>query len=265
MRPLSILFIVLSIFLCCSCEKVISVHLNNSAPQYVIVGNITNEPGVCQVSITQTKDFSDDNTFPGITGATVTVENNGAVTQLTESGNGNYQAGTITGKPGDTWHLTVKIGSQVFSATSTMPQPVNMDTIYVTTERLSDNKNITAVYKDPPGVQNYYRFVQYLNDKKEKSIFVRNDELTDGQTIKAPLDFSNNTDDSTRDIKSGDEVRIEMLCIDADVYKYWNSLDEGSTGDNQSASPANPVTNISGGALGYFSAHTIQRKTLRVP
>ncbi len=56
-----------------------------------------------------------------------------------------------------------------------------------------------------------------------------------------------------------------MMCIDAAVYKYWYSfLTGGASGDSNSASPANPVTNIKGGALGYFSAHTLQTKTVVV-
>jgi len=55
-----------------------------------------------------------------------------------------------------------------------------------------------------------------------------------------------------------------MICNDAAVYKYWYSLNDGATGTGQSASPANPVTNISGGALGYFSAQTVRTKGIKV-
>lgn len=56
-----------------------------------------------------------------------------------------------------------------------------------------------------------------------------------------------------------------MLCISPEVYKYWYSLNAGATGGNNAASPANPVSNISGGALGYFSAQTAQTKYIDVP
>jgi len=38
--------------------------------------------------------------------------------------------------------------------------------------------------------------------------------------------------------------------IDKDVFKYWNELQSINPG---SAAPANPTSNISNGALGYFS------------
>ena len=53
-----------------------------------------------------------------------------------------------------------------------------------------------------------------------------------------------------------------MQNIDPVVYKYWFSLSQNATGETQSASPANPVSNIKGGALGYFSAHTISTKSI---
>jgi hypothetical protein len=56
-----------------------------------------------------------------------------------------------------------------------------------------------------------------------------------------------------------------MQCIAPAVFKYLYSLDQGASGGNNSASPANPVTNIEGGALGYFSVHTIESKTMVVP
>jgi hypothetical protein len=60
-----------------SCEDAIELKLKDNTPKYVIEGMITNEPGVCQVNVSQTKNFGDDNQFNGISGAIVKVENNG--------------------------------------------------------------------------------------------------------------------------------------------------------------------------------------------
>ena len=56
-----------------------------------------------------------------------------------------------------------------------------------------------------------------------------------------------------------------MECIDRPIYKYWYSLDRSATGGSGQATPSNPVTNLQGGALGYFSAHTLQSRTMIVP
>lgn len=259
----SVYLFLIAIFLV-SCQKVISVKLNSSETKYVITGKVTDQPGECLVSITRTKDFSEDNQFPGVSGATVTVDHDGVVTTLPETEAGSYSTGSITGEPGHTYLMTVQIGSETFSASSTMPQPVDLDSMYVSNEPLSNKKYITVVYRDPLNIANYYHFIQYINGRKEQTIFASDDEFTDGQRVRSQLNYNNDTDDSTRDIKSHDSVSIDMICNDAAVYKYWYSLSNGATGANQSATPANPVSNISGGALGYFSAQTIRRKSIKV-
>jgi hypothetical protein len=64
-------------------------------------------------------------------------------------------------------------------------------------------------------------------------------------------------------IHSGDQLCVELQCIDRGVFDYYNTLQQ--TVEQSSATPANPASNITGGALGYFSAHTINRRQIVVP
>ncbi|WP_374459435.1 hypothetical protein [Chryseobacterium taeanense] len=51
-----------------------------------------------------------------------------------------------------------------------------------------------------------------------------------------------------------------MQCIDESVYTFYSALLEISdTGTGGGITPANPPSNISNGALGYFSAHTVRK------
>ncbi len=102
------------------------------------------------------------------------------------------------------------------------------------------------------------RFVEYINDVKNKDIYVQNDDLTNGR-VATGIFYSRDTD-----IKKGDTIKVEMQNINPVVYKYCFSLSQSATGETQSASPANPVSNIMGGALGYFSAYTISTKSIIV-
>jgi hypothetical protein len=142
-----------------------------------------------------------------------------------------------------------------------MPSPVNLDSIYIT-ESLSvgeRKKWVVPQFTDPVGLGNNYRFILYRNGHKDFNVFVYNDDLTDGQTNTWPLgDFD------MPSFMSVDLVTVEMQCTDVAVYKYWLSW-QNASGQHQSATPANPVTNLRGGALGYFSAHTVQSKTIIVP
>jgi len=251
--------------LLCGCQKVISVHLDSGATQYVIEGVVTDQPGGSSVSISQTKDFSGNNTFAGVSGAIVTIDNGGASYLLTESSPGFYTCGTLTGVPGDTYRLKVVLDGVTYTASSTMPTPViGMDSIYVSTGVLTDKRYVTVVFTDPAGIPNYYRWVQYINGRKEKTNFFGNDEFTDGLRIKNQLNFNNDTDDPNRDIKTGDSVRIDMINIDSTVYQYWFALQQNADGSGRSASPANPTGNIAGGCLGYFSAQGVRTRSLVV-
>lgn len=265
---LSILLFAAGLF--ASCERVIDINLNSAAPKYVIEGVITNQQDVAaKVLISQTKNFDENNTFPPVTGAVVTITDNGGTpVTLAEKSDGSYQTTAFTGTPGHTYALSVTINGAVYTATSTMPVQINMDSLYVSDENLfGDVKKMANIdFVDPAGKGNAYRWVQYVNSKKEKTIFVRDDDLTDGKQVNRKLFyFNDDDDDDSRDIKTGDNLRVDMMCIDMNVYKYWYSLNASATGENQQATPANPVTNIKGGALGYFSAHTYQTKEIIVP
>lgn len=255
----------ISALLLCACQRVITVHLNTGATKYVIEGVVTDQPGGASVSITQTKDFSTDNTFTRISGATVTIEHNDTTYPLTESSPGVYTNSTLTGVPGNTYNMKVVLDGVLYTAASTMPNPVvGMDSIYVTNGTLTTKRYITVVYTDPAGTPNYYRWVQYVNGRQEQTVFLGNDEFTDGLTVKDQLDFNNDTNDPNRDINAGDSVRIDMINLDSTVYHYWFALQQNANGSSGGASPANPISNITGGCLGYFSAQGVKSRSLLV-
>jgi hypothetical protein len=84
---------------------------------------------------------------------------------------------------------------------------------------------------------------------------VDRDLFFDGQDINQPL-FGNGPR-----LKPGDTMFVELWGIDKGVYEYYSTLNEilGGAGPS-TASPANPTSNITGGAMGYFSAFTVARK-----
>ena len=250
----------------CSCEKVIELKLTNSDPKYVIEGVITNEAGMCKVFISQTKPFDENNEFEGVADATVKITDNGNEISLFPTSAGVYTTNLVNGTPGHVYQLSVTVNGQDFTATSTMPQPVLMDSLYISPGPFGQFKFATVSYTDPAGSNNNYRFVQYKNGVKDPSIFWENDEFTDDQKVTIRLDGGVTKKDDPRNLLPGDVVTVEMLCIDEAVRKYWYSLKkDGGDGTGNSATPSNPVTNIQGGALGYFSAHAINRLAVVVP
>jgi hypothetical protein len=254
--PLFIILLLLS-----ACEKVIQVDINNADTQYVIEGNITNQSGPYTVTISQTADFYATNDFSTVTGALVIISDGTVTDTLQEVAAGTYETNKITGEVGKTYQMNVYIDDNHFSASSVMPPVVPLDSVYIEDVNFGTEtyKCVTPQYNDPAGQANYYKFNVYRNGERIQKTYVQNDELTDGKKVSQTL--INNDDDDK--LEAGDWVDLDMLCIDKPVYNYFYSLDNAS-GNSQSATPSNPVSNIDGGALGYFSAHTVQRKSIRV-
>jgi len=121
-------------------------------------------------------------------------------------------------------------------------------------------KTVSVYYHDPPEAENQYRFILYVNGVQVKKVFASDDEFTNGRLVNTTL-YQNDIK-----INTGDKVGVEMQCVDKKVFTYWYSLSQqGGNGFANSATPSNPTSNISNGALGYFSAHTVQHASVTVP
>ncbi|MHA4810563.1 DUF4249 domain-containing protein [Flavitalea flava] len=242
------------------CQKVIHLDLKDAGGKYVVEGNITNKPGPYQVTIGKTGKVEDNYSFNGVSQAVVTVrDNTGNMETLKETQPGVYQTASLAGVEGRTYYLNITVGNTIFTSSSVMPKQVNLDSLY-TKEVFNFSKNVLAIvplFTDPIEKGNWYRFNQIIDGNLDKTIYYLNDDFSNGKESTWPL--LRPDADSTLHVK--DVVDIEMQCIDYSVYKYWYSVDQSSTGDGQGI-PANPVTNIQGGALGYFSAHTSQTKSI---
>jgi Domain of unknown function (DUF4249) len=257
----AILCLILS---CTACTKTVRLDLRNAPPVYVIEGEITDQPGPYVVRIFQTTGFYDSSNFKGVDGATVRVSNaEGFQEMLTGNGGGNYYTKQLQGKPGDTYTLNVVIGNNTYTAISTMPQHIDFNGLH-TEQQFYVSKQVIYVVPDftnPPAPDiAYYYFDQTINGYLDKTLYYWDNKFSQGEANTFNLQRS--SPDST--LHSGDTVTVVMQCIDSAIYNYWSSLDAAATGSGN-AYPGNPATNIIGGALGYFSAHTSQTQGLRVP
>src|SRR5687767_2603661 len=134
-----------------------------------------------------------------------------------------------------------------------MPQRVPIDTLYISEGPFGQFRFATIGYMDPLATANHYRMIQYLNGVKDPAIFWEQDEFTDGQRNVVLLDTGIDKKDDPRNMKTGDAVTIELLSVTEEVFAYWYSLRTGGgAGSGGIAAPSNPITNINGGALGYF-------------
>jgi hypothetical protein len=263
----SLLTIILLAFLITSCEKVIVIDLNSKMPQIVIEGNITNQPGPYKVTLTQTGNYYVSNNFPDVSGALVTLSDDSGNSEiLAETSAGVYTSSTIQGTPGRSYTLKVTANGVEYSAVSVMPAPVSIDTLTVVTGNNAKGKDKTIYVKftDPAGIANYYRFIKIINGITQSTLYVEDDLLQDGNTINYAF-LSRGQNEAS--IKEGDNVSIILQSIDKNVYNYFRSLIQISSGGliSQSTSPANPLTNINNSTLGYYNACAATSQSIIIP
>lgn len=259
-------FIFCIISLNLSCKKILDLDLDNAQPQLVIEGNITNIQGLQTVKITRTVPFDAQNNFPAVSDARVVMKDSeGHVVVFQESDPGIYTAQNISGKVGITYTLTVNVDEKEYSASSTMPASVKLDSLSATERTFGDeSRKIIAVnFADPINTKNFYLFKMTLNNKKVGQIFSDSDFFSDGKYVKRDL-FLTGVEDL--EIKSGDRVLVEMQCIEEPIYLYWRTLEQqyASGNPNDVTTPANPPNNWNNRALGYFSVHTTETKFVQI-
>lgn len=242
------------------CQKVININLNSASPAIVIVGNVNDQPGPYTVTLAQTVNFSDPNTFPPVSGAFITIADNvGTIDTLVQTIPGTYHTTKIMGVQGRTYNLTVTANGQTYTSSSTMPQLVPFDTLLIVQQTGFRDTNLypQAIFLDPVGASpsHYYRFVETRNDSVVTRLFVIDDQYDNGRYI-------NYTMRSDTAMAVGDSVKVEMQCIDQGTYQYFSTFRAAS--GNTNVTPFNPISNISNNALGYFSAHTSRYRAVKV-
>lgn len=260
----NILFILFCALLFSSCEKEIDLQLDDKSGTIVIEGNITDQQGPYYVHITRSVAFTEDNQYPAITDAIVTISDNAGQSEtLQYEGDGRYKTSSLVSSPGNTYTLNVLIDGVNYTAQSTMPSPVTLDGLIQDSITIAGETtyNILPVYTDPSFLGNRYLFILTIDGKTDKTLQVFSDNINNGMVNQRTIMPSLDDDD---EIVPGDIINVEMQCIDQNIYTYYSALIQisGGGGPGGSVTPANPPSNINNGALGYFSAHTTASKSM---
>jgi hypothetical protein len=242
-----------------SCQKVIDLELDSTQSRLVIQGNIYNSPGPYEVTISKTVDFDQSNEYPPVSHALVIIaDNHGMTDTLKERSSGHYMTDKIVGTPGYTYTLVVEIQDDIYTSISTMPEPVDIDSIY-TENAVMDNKILCVSFSDPANEENYYKIVEFKNSKQMDEFHVTSDDLHEGEKITYKI-MARGMDEDDK-IESGDLIGVWLETIDRNVYDYFRTAGQDGS---QSASPSNPISNISPDVLGYFNACSVTKKTYTV-
>lgn len=242
-----------------SCEKVVTIDLNSVNPKLVVEGNITNLPGPYIVKLSHTVNYYDPNVFPVVSGASVFVSDNaGNADTLKETSPGTYRTSSLIGTEGRKYFLKIVASGQTYIALSTMPYKVPIDSLNYFLNTQNNSYRVVCKFKDPAGIANYYKVQFTSNDSLAINSDARllSDKLTDGEEMSITRNRVH--------VLVNDTIFAKLESINRLTYDFYTTMVnvEGGTSQYLSAPPANPVTNISNGGLGYFAAYTISRNTV---
>src|SRR5882724_3671266 len=164
------IFILLLLVVFISGTKTITPALNTAPAQLIIQGAVSDTAGPYYVSVLNSVGFYADNSYPGVSGAgiTITDSTSGLRDVLTETTTGYYVTHSLVhGIYGHTYLLNVSLNGKTYTASSTMPQPVALDS--VTFDKQTKNTiRAQANYLDPTGVVNFYKYSVVINGIPDK-------------------------------------------------------------------------------------------------
>lgn len=247
-----ILILLLTLAVATSCTEVIDVELNDSNPQLVIEGILTDQPTGNAVTLTESGSYSNPGTYPTVSGATVILKDDSGQTTLSEVEPGMY-AFPEPGQAGVTYELEVQLDGETYSGVSTLPNSVPLDSL-IFIDRPSNpfftvegTYVLTVEFDDPPGEDTYIFGILEVNGEQVSSALYE-DSRTDG--TRQQLVFFDAV------IDPGDQVTVIAQAMDRTAYDYFNELAEiiGIGFGASTTAPANPNSNLSNKAIGYFGA-----------
>ena len=262
MKPILIFFSL--IILLTSCENVIEIELDYMKPQLVIEGVISDFDNQCIIKLSKTTDYFNQKTNPTVSDAVILLTDNaGTVVKFNETEPGSYLGESVQAKSHIDYTLSILSEGEKYVAKVTIPQKVNIDSLTCLYNPESIFYEVGYVvschFSDPVEARNFYRLKTYnINDrtKAKNSKDLYSDDLFNGNNVELRWSY---------DVyQQNDTVVVELYTLDEQTYDYYKTLFPISGGAEMMSltTPANPNTNISNGALGYFGAYTISSDTI---
>lgn len=214
------------------------------------------------VKLTETISKTASNNFPGVENAIVRLsDDQGNEEELNYVGNGLYEADTLIGQLGTRYFLNIEHERLAITGSSLMPAMiVPVDSLWYDERYDSENffqgTFITARVITPPGAITYGLLRLFINGElTETDYFIKNADEVNEFTLRVNQIFG-----------LDEEIKAIFYHLEPQVYDYLKTIYEldDSSGLTLSpvAPPNNPVVNLEGETLGYFSAMAESQKIL---
>ena len=258
--------LIFAIMIFASCEDVIDIELNTTEPKLVVEGAI-NDNEQCTIKLSKTGDYFNPSIYPAVSEAVITItENNKDAIVLTETESGIYTA-DLQGVENTSYTLSIVSEGKEYTANVTIPYKVSIDSLSFIpsppSPRFDEGLMVNCHFHEPEEFTNYYRLKAYKKGdtmEAKGTMFVFTDDMFSGNNVVMPWSFEV--------FQPFDTIVVELQTLDKSTYDYLNTLSgiAGSSGKPPIATstPANPETNLSNEALGYFGAYTLSKDTIAI-
>lgn len=252
-----------------SCEEVVEIDIDQAPPQLVIDGQVTDEDTTHHVRITSTSDLNAEFGVV-IRNAAVSVRDNVGNTYNylhnptgIDSLDGTYYSEQqYAGVTGRVYTLEVLVNNLTLTATDTLLPITDIDSLSVSIDPFaqSDPENDGEIYQvllyaaEPKETRDFYYFRFYRDSVliADNSVYVFDDEIIGDRLdgLPSPVNF-----------REGEYASVEIYSLSREQFVFYNDLSNllNSDGGMFSPPPANPRTNIKGGALGLFQVSGLRR------
>ncbi len=167
---------------------------------------------------------------------------------------------------GKTYTLTIHTGTDVITASTTIPTHVPLENFHFEAPPGSPNDSLAQLrcsISDPPGERNFYRYFSSTNDGGLETAFssVTEDLFFDGKSFEFQL-INPATDNGDVDPEEfglyfvGDTVTIKWCNLDEDHFNFWNTLEFSNANQGPFSGYTRLDTNINGG-LGIWGGYSV--------
>lgn len=280
-----------AVFLMLSCEKDVSLKLNDATPLLVVDAQIESGQAPIVVLTKSLGYFSkiDPQILAGsfVRNAEVYISNGTLTHKLKEystplepgftayfySNDIAIPATAFVGQFTKTYTLKIISEGKEYNSSTFIPNnAITLDSIYTKPAPQNvDTAKRTLQLKstDPAGLGNYGRYFTKKNSEPflpgENSVF--DDQVIDGSTFTVQLpqgiDRNNPPKADSNFFKRGDTITLKYCNIPQSAYTFWSTWEFAFQGiGNPFSQPNKVLGNISNGALGAFCGYGVQFKTI---
>jgi len=287
-------FILLLAFLQLSCEKAVSFKLDAVAPKLVVEATIENgQPPLVYLSrsLAYFSTHNPDSLAGSLVQNADVWMSNGTLTHKLKLYTSRFPGGytgyyysndssslstAFIGELNKTYSLRVPWEGKEYTATTTIPNTTRrIDSLYWKDAPAGNIPYKVSLMLRATDPQGYGDYIRYFTKQNRDPYYpglnsVYDDQVIDGTTYEIQVERgilrNGIAGEAYSFFDKGDTVTLKLCNIDKATFDFWRTMEftYASVG-NPFSSPTKVMSNISGGALGYFGGYAAQYKRIVIP